>query len=93
MTDARGASVPGTVTVSVMGPESLAPDFVEIKADTTSVTLRLRGSPGQVYHLEASTDLLHWVKLGTVTAASTGLGEFTDRDKNLYPRRCYRATR
>jgi hypothetical protein len=62
-----------------------------ITSDNRIVTLRLTGIPGQVYQLEASTDLLNWVKLDQTTTGSDGLLVFTDHAQNLYPRRYYRA--
>ena len=62
-----------------------------IIADATTVTMRLAGTPAQVYQIEASTNVLNWVKLGQATAGTNGLFEFTDGDKRLHPRRYYRA--
>ena len=92
LTDARQATVLGTVTVKVIAPDGNRPSFFRVTANSTNVTVRLLGIPGQAYQFEASTDLVNWVNVGQATAGSNGLFEFTDRDKSLYPFRYYRVT-
>lgn len=82
----------GIVIVTVLAPESHGPNFLGITTGINTVTLRLLGIAKQVYQIEASTNLLNWVKLGQGTAGADGFFEFTDGDKNLYPCRYYRST-
>ena len=52
--------------------------------------LQLTGEPGREYTIQASTNLMHWVTLTTLTSPE-GLAWFIDADAKLYPRRFYRA--
>jgi hypothetical protein len=51
--------------------------------------LNLTAQVGQVYQLQASTDLDHWETLTTLTNAGTEFG-FIDQDAGKYPQRFYR---
>ena len=91
VTDARGATAQGTVTVTVTAPAGNGPNILGVTAGATTVTLRLAGIPNQVYQIEASTDLLHWTRIGQATAGPHGLFEFSDSEISSYPSRYYRA--
>jgi hypothetical protein len=83
----------GDLSLALFDAESAnqAPNFLGITA--TTGTVRLRGAAGQIYHLEASTNLLNWIKLDQATADPNGFFQFTDPDKNAFPRRFYRAAK
>jgi hypothetical protein len=61
---------------------------VQLTAD--GARLRFIGFPGETYTIQASTDLAHWVTLGTTTATADGAVQFDDRDSARYPSRFYR---
>jgi 3',5'-cyclic AMP phosphodiesterase CpdA len=90
VTDANGASIQGTVTVRITSPTGSGPNVAVIAVDATSATVRMAGTPDQLYQVEASTDLADWVNLGWAKAAANGLVEFTDFEKATHPRRFYR---
>jgi subtilisin family serine protease len=52
--------------------------------------LVMTGSPGVVYRIEASSDLIHWTSLATLSSPS-GMAEFTDTAAPTHARRFYRA--
>jgi hypothetical protein len=54
------------------------------------VRVRFSGHPSHRYHVEASTDMQHWLRLGCVMADDGGNCEFEDRDSKKFPRRFYR---
>ena len=55
-----------------------------------SLSVRFAGFPGETYAIQASTDLVHWVTLGSTTATSEGVIQFDDRESAKYPSRFYR---
>jgi hypothetical protein len=74
--------------------EFLPPNQIQINATnltTTGVQLGLAGTPGQVYQVQASTNLLNWVLLETVTATPTGIISVLDAAAKNFPHRYYRA--
>jgi hypothetical protein len=56
------------------------------------VILQAQGSPGEVFDIEASTDLLNWLDLGSVLADTNGLMQFDDTNAPAYPARFYYTT-
>jgi hypothetical protein len=52
--------------------------------------LELLGAGNQVYAIEASTNLVDWVKVGTCTADAEGRGNYTDPNASKHPARFYR---
>jgi len=87
--DGHGAETVGFVTL-----EFLPPNQIQINATnltTTGVQLGLAGTPGQVYQVQASTNLLNWVLLETVTATPTGIISVLDAAAKNFPHRYYRA--
>jgi hypothetical protein len=91
--DAFGTSAQGSVTVMISAPSASSPNVLAITPSpgAITVTIQMAGIPGLVYQIEATTDLIHWDKIGESTAGPNGLFEFTDYDANLYPNRYYRA--
>jgi hypothetical protein len=54
------------------------------------VLVQFYGVPGQKYLVQASTDMVTWVTLSTVTVGSTGTASYTDKNAYKYPSRFYR---
>jgi hypothetical protein len=82
ISDNRGASVIGAVTVTV-GPQ---PDGGVFGIHSTQVIpladgkmgLKFQGVPGRVYQIQRSPDLITWSFVATVTAGPDGDASFTD---------------
>jgi len=55
-----------------------------------SLQLRIEGKVGQVYVVEASTNLVHWETVGTANLKGDGSIEFEDPDALKHQRRFYR---
>ena len=84
ITDARGASVNGTVTVTV-GPNpnsggqgNNTPQLTMLPGG--DVGLAFQGISGHSYQVQRSTDLTNWTTLATVVAAANGSVNHTDED-------------
>jgi hypothetical protein len=56
-----------------------------------SFSFLLRGVPGGVYDIQASTDLIHWTVISTGTLPETGVLTISDPDARLFNNRFYRA--
>lgn len=79
ITDARGASVIGTVTVNVQintGIGGNTPVLTTMSGGRMGIGFQ--GIPGRSYEVQRSTDLNNWTTLTTVTAASNGAIVFID---------------
>jgi hypothetical protein len=57
---------------------------------TRTIIISLNGYPGSAYNIEASTDLMHWSTIATVTADSSGKGTYFESMSG--PMRFYRTT-
>jgi outer membrane protein assembly factor BamB len=57
-----------------------------------TVILQAQGSPGEAFDIEASTNLLDWLDLGTVQADTNGLLQFDDTNAPAFPARFYYTT-
>jgi hypothetical protein len=68
-----------------------SPVTVQRRSDGT-VILQAQGSPGESFDIEASTDLLNWLDLGSVQADTNGLMQFDDTNAPAYPARFYYTT-
>jgi hypothetical protein len=55
------------------------------------IQVQLPGNAGGVYAIQASTNMVDWVTVGTCTADAEGNLTFTDPDASKYQRRFYRA--
>ncbi len=53
-------------------------------------TMQVSGAPGQMYTVEASSDLQRWGVLGTVTVGSEGTVDIVDTEAGNFPQRFYR---
>jgi hypothetical protein len=51
----------------------------------------LRGAPGFTYEIQGAENLGQWQVLGTVTANTSGTGQYVDTASSSQPRRFYRA--
>jgi hypothetical protein len=54
-----------------------------------TVLIETQGSPGEMFDIEASTNLQSWLDLGTVTADTNGLIQFDDTNAADFPSRFY----
>lgn len=52
--------------------------------------LSFEGVRGQTYTVQASTDMVNWTNIGTVTGNNKGLCQFVDPNAPKYPHRYYR---
>ncbi len=68
-----------------------SPVTVQRHSDGT-VILQAQGSPGESFDIQASTDLLNWLDLGSVLADTNGLMQFDDTNAPAYPARFYYTT-
>jgi molybdopterin/thiamine biosynthesis adenylyltransferase len=58
---------------------------------SSGAQLTMSAIPGQVYEVQASTNLVDWVNLNTVTADSSGIIQVLDAAAENCPQRFYRA--
>jgi hypothetical protein len=78
----------GTSTGAVPGPVTLT--SIE-QHEGGRVRIKGSGDGGLLYSMQASTDLVHWETIGTITAAANGAFEFEDANVNTLRGRFYRA--
>lgn len=79
ITDARGASVTGTVTVTVAGDSGIGsnPPAVTMLPGG-GAKIDFQGIPGRSYEIQRSTDLENWIVLATLQAGPSGGVSHTD---------------
>ena len=84
LTDARGASVAGTVTMNVaaavtagQGNNVVNPPRLNVMPGG-AIGVLFQGIPGRNYQIERSTNLTAWETLATVIAGATGEVSYTD---------------
>jgi hypothetical protein len=65
-----------------------SPIMLQRRADGT-VLLQAQGSPGESFDIQASSNLENWLDLGSVTANSNGLMQFTDSNAPNFNARFY----
>jgi hypothetical protein len=51
--------------------------------------LQAQGTPGESFDIQASTNLLNWLDLGSVLADTNGLIQFDDTNAPVFPSRFY----
>jgi uncharacterized repeat protein (TIGR01451 family) len=79
-----------SLTVATLAFDPVPPEFTALELTSGgSVRLRFRGTRGQTYVVQASTNLEDWTDLEA--AAESGPGVFTFEDRPAEPRRFYRA--
>jgi 2',3'-cyclic-nucleotide 2'-phosphodiesterase (5'-nucleotidase family) len=89
--DSRGAVAVGTISVNVTIPAGSGPSVLSVTTSGGSATVNFAGIPGQSYDIEASSDLVNWVVIGSAVAGTNGLYNFTDASTALYSQRYYRS--
>lgn len=77
-TDARGATLVGTVTVTVQSAGGGVSGPITITLTGGQAAISFQGSPGQSYQIERSTNLGQWAVVGSATAAPNGAVIFND---------------
>ena len=65
------------------------PTTIQKKTDG-SMQLQGYGTPGSNYTVQAGTNFLNWLDLGSSLADTNGLFEFTDTNAPFFPQRFYR---
>jgi hypothetical protein len=84
--------VTGYDTTTAGGTEMVtikySPVSLQRRSDGT-VLLQAQGSPGESFDIQASSNLESWLDLGSVTANSNGLMQFTDSNAPNYNARFY----
>ena len=82
-TDLNGKPLHGVVEVAVRRIAAL------VRTADGTFQLTVSGSPGDVYQIEASTDLVDWRIIGTITNTG-GMAEFRDTEAGSFIHRFYR---
>lgn len=92
ISDGRGGTATATVQVSIQSPEELSGTTVIATSNLPDGNRRVLfvGIPGLSYSVEASTNLVDWVHVGTGTAGNNGVFSFDDLTATNYPTRFYR---
>jgi hypothetical protein len=84
--------VTGYDTTTAGGTEMVtikySPVTLQRRSDGT-VLLQAQGSPGESFDIQASSNLENWLDLGSVTANSNGLMQFTDSNAPNFNARFY----
>jgi hypothetical protein len=86
ISDSRGGSVTGTVTVTVGAPPNSSGGSGSMTLNPPqlspqpggSLDVSFRGIPGRAYQIQRSTDLTIWTTVAAVTASATGTITWTD---------------
>lgn len=79
ITDARGASVSGTVAVNVQVNTGIGTNAVALTALSGGrIGVGFQGIPGRPYEIQRSSNLSDWTAIATVTAAANGAVIFID---------------
>ena len=82
LTDARGASARGSVTVTLTavpdGTAALGQNLTTMTLHDGKADMVFRGIPGRAYLIQRSSDLTNWSDLATITAGADGKIPFSD---------------
>jgi len=78
------------VALGGAAPPAAGAYFLTPVAQNGAISLTLSGTPGSVYQIEASSNLVDWVAVTNITCTN-GLGNFTDMNAGSYSQRFYRA--
>ena len=87
--DGRGGECVGVIIINFRPTNSL--NINMSAGESTGAKLTMAGIPNRVYQIQASTNLVVWTTLSTVTADPAGIIEFLDAAAKDYPHRFYRA--
>lgn len=93
LSDGFGASVVGTVAVTIKSDVAESRNLSIASTGDGGMKLTFSGIPGRTYTVQYTEDLRtgSWQALGTATANSLGIYEFTDRPPVSSPLRIYRS--
>ncbi len=86
--DGRGGEAVGILSINVLAQGRL---MLDVSNPEAGVKITMGGTPGQLYQVQASTNLVDWVVLTDVVASPAGYLEVLDTEAALYPTRFYRA--
>lgn len=94
VSDAFGGSATADVSILIASPaQPPAQTIVGIETPPNGHRLiRFTGVPGLIYHIEASTDLTSWIRLGETEASALGEFLWDDADAARFSVRFYRST-
>ena len=83
---------PGVRSGATLSEEKLRPETAAgiPLLNVNGGPMRLNGSPGEVYTVDASSDLQRWEVLGVATIGVEGYVEIVDQDAGKYLQRFYR---
>ena len=87
--DGHGGECVGIIIINFMSTNSLK--ITASAGERTGAKLTMAGVPNQTYLIQASTNLVNWTTLNTVTADPEGIIEFLDSAAMDYHYRFYRA--
>jgi hypothetical protein len=87
LTPASGITTIETVTVLVDSSTAISASFSGGQA-----TVQFAGLPGVTYSVQASTDLQHWIFIGSAVAGPDGRFSFLDFTAGFYDHRFYRTS-
>jgi hypothetical protein len=92
VSDGKSVQASGIVGVIVLSESKLAIEDADTEptALPSSSTVVFMGVPGRLYTVEASSDLIQWQPIGTVTPGETGLVKYFDADAVQHHHRFYR---
>lgn len=93
LTDSQGAVATGTVTVSSQAPSLIVPITVvavEILPNNHRL-VRFIGPWNTTFEIQASTDLINWMPVGTSISDERGRYAFEDVESEAHPVRFYRS--
>jgi len=81
----------GTLTIIAVLPVLTINSVAGMGSQPNQFILQGAGvTPDSIWHVQAATNLLQWVEIGTVQAAGDGTITFTDTNTLQYPMRFYR---
>jgi hypothetical protein len=86
--DGHGGQCVGSVIINLVASYQLQIDTSNLNGSGTKLTMG--GEPNEQCEIQASTDLVNWVNLGSVTADQSGIIQFVDSAAKNYPNRFYR---
>jgi hypothetical protein len=89
LSDGHGGETVGVVTIQFLAQNQIQIDASNLSGNGAQLTMG--GTPGGVYQVQASTDLVNWTVIATVTASPTGIISVLDMEAINFPHRFYRA--
>ncbi|MGA2248492.1 MAG: hypothetical protein ABSH48_26290, partial [Verrucomicrobiota bacterium] len=89
VSDGRGGSSVGTITLQLITRNEIG--ITVNNQAGNGVHLTMAGTPGDTYQIQASTNVVNWVNLYSITADSLGMIQLQDPTATNQPKRFYRA--